>query len=283
MRILPYYIFHTFINSIKKLFKTWVAVFLVVILCFGLLGGIVGATIGSFVEEDSETITQETEDGEIETHEFTEKDKAEMMIFIRGCIILITAAVILFSIYGGDKSGTKIFTMPDVNFLFASPLPPQSVLMFRTVLQMGVAILSSLYLLFQIPNLVLNVGLNIWTCFAIFLGYAFLLYFSRIVSVFTYTVASTNTNIKKYIRPFVIIVFALIVGVYAYNLYYLKAGYLYSFLNMFHNWCEYIPIFGWMAGLILSVNEAEYLKFAMPRMRSASVIPQNRRRFSARV
>lgn len=262
MRILPYYIFHTFINSIKKLFKTWVAVFLVVVLCFGLLGGIVGATIGSFVEED-EVITEEIADDEIDAEPLTEKDKAEMIIFIKGCIILITAAVILFSIYGGDKSGTKIFTMPDVNFLFASPLPPQSVLMFRTVLQMGVAIVSSLYLLFQIPNLVLNVGLNIWTCLAIFLGYAFLLYFSRIVSVFTYTFASTHIKVKKYIRPFVIIVIALILGIYAYNLYYLKSGYLYSFLNMFPTWCEYIPIIGWMAGLIISVAEAEYLKFAI--------------------
>ncbi len=262
MRILPFYIFHTFINSIKKLFKTWVAVFLVVILCFGLLGGIVGATIGSFVEED-EVITEEIEDSEVGVQPLTEKDKAEMIIFIKGCIILITAAVILFSIYGGDKSGTKIFTMPDVNFLFASPLPPQSVLMFRTVLQMGVAIVSSLYLLFQIPNLVLNVGLNIWTCLAIFLGYTFLLYFSRIVSVFTYTFASTNIKVKKYIRPFVIIVIALIFGIYTYNLYYLKSGYLYSFLNMFPTWCEYIPIIGWMAGLIISVAEAEYLKFAI--------------------
>lgn len=262
MRILLYYIFHTFINSIKKLFKTWVAVFLVVVLCFGLLGGIVGATIGSFVEED-EVITEEIEDDEIDAEPLTEKDKAEMIIFIKGCIILITAAVILFSIYGGDKSGTKIFTMPDVNFLFASPLPPQSVLMFRTVLQMGVAIVSSLYLLFQIPNLVLNVGLNIWTCLAIFLGYAFLLYFSRIVSVFTYTFASTHIKVKKYIRPFVIIVIALIFGIYAYNLYYLKSGYLYSFLNMFPTWCEYIPIIGWMAGLIISVAEAEYFKFAI--------------------
>jgi len=258
MRILPYYILHTIINSIKKLFKTWVAVFLVIILGFGLVGGIIGYTVGTVVEDD--TVVEEVVDEEETDIPLTAEEKQEMLTFIKGITFLITLAVILFSIYGGDKSGAKIFTMPDVNFLFAAPLIPQSVLMFRTVLQMGVAIVSSLYLLFQIPNLTMNIGLSISTCFAIFIAYAFLLYFSRLASVFTYTVTATKNSLRKYIRPFVIVIFAIIIGIYAYLVFIAGNDYLTAFLKMFPKSTEYVPIFGWLGGFVVCVAEYQWYK-----------------------
>lgn len=261
MRVLPYYILHTLINSIKKLFKTWVAIFLVICLGFGLVGGIIGFTVGSVVED--ETAIEEVIEEEEEIPPMTPEEKKEMFSFIKGIIVLISLAVILFSIYGGDKSGAKIFTMPDVNFLFASPMRPQSVLMFRTVLQMGIAILSSLYLLFQIPNLVMNVGLSIWTCIAVFIDYAFLLYFSRLASVFTYTVTATNEKLRKFVRPFVIAVFILLTGIYAGLINIGKYHFIEAFLLMFPDGIEYVPVFGWMAGLIMSVAEGNILWFAV--------------------
>ena len=61
-------------------------------------------------------------------------DKGDILAIVEmvtgGVVILIT----LVSLAGGDKSGSKIFTMADVNFLFPSPKKPQSVLMFRVVL-----------------------------------------------------------------------------------------------------------------------------------------------------
>ncbi len=262
MRILPYYILHTFINSIKKLFKTWVAVFLAVCVGFGIIGGIIGVVVGSAVEENMPTTyEEEIYEEEYEDVPLTAEEKQEMLSFIRGIIILISFAVIMFSIYGGDKSGAKIFTMPDVNFLFAAPIKPQSVLMFRTVLQMGIAFASSLYILFQIPNLMLNVGLSIFTCVTIFIAYAFLLYFSRLAGVFTYTVAATNERLKKYIRPFVIIVFAVVIGlIYLYVTSNSENDYFKSAIDLFANdkW-EYLLIFGWISGLIMSAANGNIL------------------------
>ena len=257
MRILPYYILHTFINSIKKLFKTWVAIFIAVCLGFGLIGGIVGVTIGSIVEDSA--IEETVEDDEYyEDTPLTDDEKKEIINVSRGAIILLTLVVILFSIYGGDKSGTKIFTMPDVNFLFPSPLKPQSVLMFKTILQMGVAIVSSIYILFQIPNMVMNIGLSIYACISIIIAYAFLLYYSRLASVLTYTVTATKEKLKKYIRPFVIACFVVLVLIY-YAV--LKTGNL-SYFEAILKICsikelEFIPVFGWLSGLIISaINES---------------------------
>ena len=253
MRILPYYVIHTFINSIKKLFKTWVAIFLAICLGFGIIGGIVGVAIGSAIPDEADTAIEEVIEEEDEDIPLTDEEKQDILSLCRGGIILIVLFVILMSIYGGDKSGTKIFTMPDVNFLFASPIKPQSVLMFRTVLQMGIAIISSVYILFQLPNLVLNLGLSIFACISIFLAYAFLLYYSRLASVLTYTLTATYRKIKPLVRPFVIGIFVILAAIY---LGFVKIGQLDYFtaaVNMFSNSAlEYIPVFGWIAGMIMS-------------------------------
>ena len=40
MRLFFYYVTHSFLNTIKKLLKTWVAIFVVLMICGGLFGGI---------------------------------------------------------------------------------------------------------------------------------------------------------------------------------------------------------------------------------------------------
>ena len=52
MKLLGYYIVHTFKNCIKKLFKTWVAILLVFIVACGVIGGFVGYAIGSTIEDN---------------------------------------------------------------------------------------------------------------------------------------------------------------------------------------------------------------------------------------
>lgn len=262
MNILPYYVLHTVVNSIKKLFKTWVAVFLAV--CFGI-GIIAGVGIGIASTAIESSVSEETAEEEYYEEEivFDENEEIDTVSIFRGIIILITLAIILGSIYGGDKSGTKIFTMPDVNFLFAAPLSPQSVLMFRTVLQMGIAVASSIYLLFQIPNL-RNAGLSVTTCLAIFLSYAFILYLSRLTAVFTYTVTATHEKFRKYIRPFVIgIIIILLVAFYCYTSVN-GLGYFDSALKLFSNSSlDFIPIIGWISGLIFAVHNKNIILFSV--------------------
>ena len=53
MKLFFYYAFHTTVNQIRKLMKTWVLIFF---LCCGLLGGIIGygaASIENMAEENT--------------------------------------------------------------------------------------------------------------------------------------------------------------------------------------------------------------------------------------
>ena len=89
MRILPYYVIHTFINSIKKLFKTWVAIFLAICLGFGIIGGIVGVAIGSAMPDEADTAIEEVIDEEDEDIPLTDEEKQDILSLCRGGIMLI--------------------------------------------------------------------------------------------------------------------------------------------------------------------------------------------------
>lgn len=209
MRVLGYYFVHTVVNAVKKLFRTWVAILLGICLLFGVAGGIVGVTLGTFMEEDMSSSYEEMPEEEIPPMTPEEKDTVFAIIEAgAGGLVLL---IFLWSIYRGDKSGSNIFTMPDVNFLFASPMRPQSVLLFRVVLQMGSMMVAFIYLAFQIPNLMLNMGLDIWTILSLFFCLILTIIISRLLAVFTYTLAATHQRLRRYVRPAVFAVGLLLI------------------------------------------------------------------------
>ena len=56
MRMTGYYLFHSFINQIRKLLKTWVLVFFLI--C-GLIGGVIGFTAATLFDDSEESATEE--------------------------------------------------------------------------------------------------------------------------------------------------------------------------------------------------------------------------------
>ena len=249
MRLFGYYLVHTVVNGIKKLFRTWVAILFGICLLFGVLGGIVGVTVGTLVEEN--TSGYEEELPEEEPEEMSPEDVTFVMSLVEAAAGGIILLILLANIYGGDKSGSHIFTMSDVNFLFAAPMRPQSVLLFRVVLQMGGTLVASLYLAFQIPNLMLNMGLDIWTVLAIFACYILTLIIGKLLSVLTYTLVASHPGLRQYIRP----------GVFGAGLLLVGATVLVSWLRGLTVWeaalwmfgtegSRYVPGWGWLKGIV---------------------------------
>lgn len=260
MSVFFYYFGHTFVNSIKKLFKSWVAVFLAIIVGFALIGGIAGAVIGSVVDDNTES-TSVSEPEKPESAAEKAADKAMTMEIVELAVGGIALSVILLNIYQGDKNGAAIFTMPDVNFLFQSPMQPQSVLMFRTILQMGLALLSSLYLLFQLPNLTLNAGLPLGTGLMLLIAWFFILFLAKLAAVCTYTITATHISLRKYIRPFVIAVAAVLLGLFlAVRFNTGKSSFETAVLLFASPKGRLIPVFGWLRGLVLFSAEGRWLQ-----------------------
>ncbi|MDO4616882.1 MAG: putative ABC exporter domain-containing protein [Lachnospiraceae bacterium] len=293
MRVFGYYAWHSFVNQIRKLFKTWILVF--VLVC-GLMGGIVGLTIGSlesssdeYAAEEMESIDEDETDPGDDAYEETEQENTPLIstnafditweeeglavvytdgtsaVFGFGQILelictLVIAAFLIYYILSADKNGSKIFLPADVNLLFAAPMKPQSALMFRLMCQVGVSVFASVYLLFQIPTLS-DMGLSLPVILSVFAAWTFLLIICMLLQVFFYTLCSTKIRLKKYLTP----------GVWGCLVLLLAAVFLYGTVSGKHSIpaavdaftapvTRWLPFIGWLKGLVLFLYEGQYFK-----------------------
>lgn len=255
MRLLFYYISHTFINSIKKLFRTWVAILIGVIVLFGVIGGLGCGVLFSLLDDNQ--VTESTEDTEYieETSEdeTLEMSKHDREIFLKVLTILIAWVIfiaMLYHICTADKGGTNFFTMPDVNLLFPAPLKPQSVLLFKIVIQMGMILIASFYLIFQFPNLMINLGLSIPSILTLVLCYIMTLICCKLITIFVYTITATKTKLRRFIKPLGFILLFIPVGLYFLLVLGFHKGLYETAILLFASKGFFaLPMLGWITGL----------------------------------
>lgn len=258
MRLWGYYALHTFINTIKKIFKSKV---MIVILCSFLIGGVIGGSVGfisSLVEDQARTESSVSKDDK--TNDPAQMEEDFMTVHadairesIPAATMILLLVVVLWGIYGGSKKGSDFFLMADANILFAAPLKAQTVLMFRLSFQMLALLFFTFYLIFQVPSMKLILGLDNFAIVAIFLAWGMLLFMSKLMSVFTYTLTATYEHLKKYVVPFVFAVGLLVVA--ATGAVYISTGNDYMAtlrLTYGANWSNYIPVFGWYKAMVMN-------------------------------
>ena len=258
MRLWGYYALHTFINTIKKIFKSKV---MIVILCSFLIGGVVGGSVGfisSLIEDQAQTESSVSKDDK--TNDPAQMEEDFMTVHadairesIPAATMILLLVVVLWGIYGGSKKGSDFFLMADANILFAAPLKAQTVLMFRLSFQMLALLFFTFYLIFQVPSMKLILRLDNFAIVAIFLAWGMLLFMSKLMSVFTYTLTATYEHLKKYVVPFVFAVGLLVVA--ATGAVYISTGNDYMAtlrLTYGADWSNYIPVFGWYKAMVMN-------------------------------
>ena len=253
MRLFGYYAWHSFINQLRKLFKTWVLIFLVVCMAIGALIGVGAAMLDDAAGGDEEIVESEIIEEEPGTIEKLGIEPAEIVELVVGGIILV---VFVFQAISADKNGSKIFLPADVNLLFSSPMKPQSVLLFRLMTQLGTSILASVYLLFQLPNLVLNLGLSIWVALAMIATWCLTIVIGKLLQILLYIVCSTNVKLKSHLRNGIYVFLLVIAG--AYLLYWKTSGehYMVAATGFFNgSVSRFIPLWGWLKGFCMFAIE----------------------------
>lgn len=285
MRLWGYYAFHTFINSIKKMFRSTFVIIMAVSIAIGLIfGGSIGL-IAAVVLEDGEGSTEiETEydteegfyddegnfyyhdeayldeNGEVVYYddeiEMTEEEYGQLLLIVEAVAAVIVLLILCFGAYSGMKNGSDIFTMADVNFLFTAPMKPQSVLLFRLTFQMLATVFGSIYLLFQIPNLVVNAGVPLAVCLIGFLVLIITFIFQKLFSVGVYTITATNPKRKKFVVPTILGIVLILVAI---------TGVVFMSTNqdpwktleltLSSRWSRFIPIVGWLKAMLMSAVE----------------------------
>ena len=262
MKLFFYYAFCSIKNQIRKLFKTWVDIVLAACLAFGVLIGAGAAFLEELTVEEEipgeeeEYPEEELPEDEFPEEEWTEEDAAMMMQIAELVIAAVILLTFVLNALSADKSGCAVFLQADVNLLFASPMKPQSVLLFRLMTQIGTSLVLSIYLLFQVPNMVVNLGIPLWGAVTVIFAWALLLILSKLVQVLLYTVASTYPSVKRHLRP---TIFALLGVLVAGFVIYWKSTSATPFeaaLQFFNAPAtRWIPIFGWLKGFCMFALE----------------------------
>ena len=253
MRLFGYYAWHSFVNQLRKLFKTWVLIFLVICMAVGALIGVGAAMLDDASGEDEEIVESEIIEEEPGAMEKLGIEPEEFVELIVGGIILV---VFVFQAISADKNGSKIFLPADVNLLFSSPMKPQSVLLFRLMTQLGTSFLASVYLLFQLPNLVLNLGLSIWVALAMIATWCLTIVIGKLLQILLYIVCSTNVKLKSHLRNGIYVFLLVIAG--AYLLYWKTSGehYMVAATGFFNgSVSRFIPLWGWLKGFCMFAIE----------------------------
>lgn len=271
MRLFGYYALHSVVNQLRKLFKTWV---LVLILVCALVGGLIGfgaATLqeaASGGEESTEVIDDVYEEAEEEViaeitiNEAIGVSGIEFFELIASGIIL---GIFVFEVFSADKNGAKIFLPADVNLLFASPMKPQSVLMFRIATQMGMAIIGSLYLLFQIPNLMLNLGVSLFAALSVIAAWCLTLITAKLLQLLTYVTSYRYPFVKEHLHKVIYVCGALLIGGFWLYTQTSDAGLLASASALVNaSWTRWIPFWGWIKGFaVFALQGRTAMAFAM--------------------
>ena len=263
MRLILYYMTHTLKNQIKKLFRTWVAVFLLVCMLVGVLFGVGAAVIASLVEGNAgeDSGTEEVVPPEEEPEPLPPETVRSVVELAVGGIVLV---ILVFSVLTADKSGSSIFLMADVNLLFPAPMKPQAVLLFRLVMQAASSLLLTIYLVFQIPNLIMNLGLGVGAALSMLGAWFFALVYSKLISVLLYTLCASHPALKKRLRPALFAVLAVIAGAYLVTASQAEGGYFAAAVRLFNapaGW--YIPIWGWLKALVMAGFDGAALPAAL--------------------
>ncbi len=253
MRLFGYYAWHSLINQLRKLCKTWVLIFLVICMAVGALIGGGAAMLDEAAGGDEEIVEIDETEEDVGIQESFGAEPEEIIELIVGGIILV---VFVFQAIGADKNGSRIFLPADVNLLFSSPMKPQSVLLFRLMTQLGTSILASVYLLFQLPNLVFNMGLSLWVALAMIATWCLTIVIGKLLQILLYIVCSTHVKLKSRLRNGIYAFLLVLAG--AYFLYWKTSGdsYLAAASDFFNgSVSRLIPLWGWLKGFCMFAVE----------------------------
>ena len=266
MKLFFYYVTHSAKNALKKLFKTWVLVFFVIIIGGGLLiGGTIGLLIRNAVPKDPEPgIETELPDTPVPEDEVPIMDVMELAA---GGVVLL---FFVFGVWGADKSGADIFQPADVTLLFSSPMKPQSVLLFRTMTQIGTSIVFALYMMvYQIPNLMKNSGFSLWILLALALGIVLTIGISQLLKMLCFVFGSVHPGFKKNLRRFIYLGLGLIAGGFYLFMQTSGLGAWEAVLGYFNApVTRFIPLWGWIKGFVMFAAE----KNAVPAVLSLAAV-----------
>ena len=281
MRLFLYYWGHTIFNTLKRMMKTWLAILLVCAVMGGVIGLIIGTALPKNKDKDKKNDSKiESVEGVEEGDESSEKSNAdeaatkepkkeagykkalrERGISKSQVVDLVVSLVFFLQLainITNSKQAGKIFHPGDVPMLFASPMRPQSVMMFRLAGSFVTSLILTLYMVFQLPNLIYNAKLGVWGAVSLIVAYGMSLMFGTLVQVTFYTITSRMVEKKVNINTCLMVFYGALLGIFVL---YVKLGnndLISSAFSFFANKKTFlVPFWGWLRAMCYYAAEGD--------------------------
>lgn len=250
MRMFFYFFFHSAWNQIRSFIRTWAFYLLVgLILVGGLLWYCALWYYRRLANSNAELPTSMAE-----ILQTTGMNGLNILELVAGLLFL---GLLVMQIIGAERSVSGMFKHADVNLLFASDLPPQTVLAFRVANTLELPILAGLILAIRLPFLAAKYDLTAYGAVSILLAWGQMLGFCVLLKILIYELGSRHPVFRRNVRW---LVFALLAWI-GYAFYRSYAGStekdLFLTAQRFFNAPEtrWIPIWGWTKGIMLYALE----------------------------
>lgn len=181
--------------------------------------------------------------------------------------LLFTIAIFLFALYSGTKSVDSKFSMSDVNLIFVSPIKPQTVMLYGVIKKIALELLTSFYILYQIPNVLRNFKVPVINEVLLVLSYiVFQLVLCNVIKLLIFALNTKYKNLGEIIRGIIkaIILFAVVLIIFL-----VVKGNFISFNKTliqhitYDSWVKYIPVFGWIKEIALQTIKGITISYAV--------------------
>ncbi len=244
MKMFCYYFLHSTWNQLKKLVRTWAFILL---LSFVTIGGLAVFAVRWYLQRLSSVEGLLPSDF-MEFFEGTGMTGLDVFELGLGILIL---GVLLIQVFSAEKSVSRLFMQADVNLLFASPLTPQTVLLFRLMTTLGSAFAAAAVLLLEIPTFMHRFHLCFYAALSLPAAWLLLMGFSVLLKALIYETGSRHPFFRKNLRWFVLGFLALLGGLFYRQ--YRQSGEeaLLLCAHRFLSGRYGIPVWGWLKGFVI--------------------------------
>lgn len=185
------------------------------------------------------------------------------MRILHGIYIGLLSMVGIPLMLNGLKSGTTFFSMSDVNMMFVSPINPKRILVYGLIKKAAVVLLVIVCYLTYGKMAMTTFNLNDFQAFMLIAGLAI---FFLMIQVYTLVIYSTSNGSDRrinVIKAFIFGCLAAMLGFIAVYVLIYGVDLEHIFQAMSHRALEFIPVIGWVKGAIFSLNNGEWLYFAL--------------------
>ena len=167
------------------------------------------------------------------------------------------------SLLGSLKSGTTMFKMSDVNFLFVSPIPPKRILNYGLLKQTASSLLAFVFLLFYSGMLMENFNVGALGVVALLIFSVVLLIVIQLLSLLVYNYSNGDPKRKNAARA-VLYGYLGLMLLTALAVFRKNGGGTEALLGAIASpYLEYFPVVGWAQGAVFAMIDGNAAALAV--------------------